>query len=130
MFRYVQINIFIQDMHIFQAFQDMHIFIGLAAEWIQEPVVMEPDCMVAIQYLKEVKVLKPVCLSIIQEASHEASRLPGFELNHVKRDRNSVAKDLAQMAKCLNHSAVWWGCYPACTEQLIALDCNISMSNQ
>jgi len=58
--------------------------IGLAAEWFQEPV-MEPDCTVAVQYLKEVKVLKPVCLSIIQEASHAASRLPGFELNHVKR---------------------------------------------
>jgi len=47
--------------------------IGLAAEWFQEPV-MEPDCTVAVQYLKEVKVLKPVCLSIIQEASHAASR--------------------------------------------------------
>jgi len=58
--------------------------IGLAAEWFQEPV-MEPDCTVAVQYLKEVKVLKPICLSIIQEASHAASRLPGFELNHVKR---------------------------------------------
>jgi hypothetical protein len=58
--------------------------IGLAAEWFQEPV-MEPDCTVVVQYLKEVKVLKPVCLSIIQEASHAASRLPGFELNHVKR---------------------------------------------
>ena len=46
---------------------------------------MEPDCTVAVQYLKEVKVLKPICLSIIQEASHAASRLPGFELNHVKR---------------------------------------------
>jgi len=46
---------------------------------------MEPDCTVAVQYLKEVKVLKHVCLSIIQEASHVASRLPGFELNHVKR---------------------------------------------
>jgi len=58
--------------------------IGLVAEWFQEPV-MEPDCTVAVQYLKEVKVLKPVCLSIIQEASHAASRLPGSELNHVKR---------------------------------------------
>jgi len=47
--------------------------IGLAAEWFQEPV-MEPDCTVAVQYLKEVKVLKPVCLSIIQEASHATSR--------------------------------------------------------
>ena len=61
--------------------------IGLAGEWFQEPVVMESDCAAAVQYL-EVKVLKPACehVSIIQEASHAASRLLGFELNHVKRE--------------------------------------------
>ena len=62
--------------------------IGLAGEWFQEPIIMESDCAAAVQYLKEVKVLKPACehVSIIQEASHAASRLLGFELNHVKRE--------------------------------------------
>ena len=85
---------------------------------------------VCVHFILNQMVLKPACLSIIYEASHAASRLPGFELNHVNRDRNLGADDLAQMAKHLNHSAVRRGCYPNSIEQLIALDCNISMSNQ
>ena len=57
------------------------------------------------------------------------SRLPVLNLSNVKRDRNRVANELAQMAKRLNHKVVWRSHFPACVEQLISGDCNFSVSN-
>lgn len=80
-----------------------------------------------MQYLKEANKVRPLCHFMTQEARSVASHAPKLVLSHVKRDLNAVANELAQMAKRLNHSAVWRHRFPVCIEHLIAQDCNISM---
>jgi hypothetical protein len=53
--------------------------ISLAAEWFQNPVIVESDCAAVVQYFEEMKTMKPPCYSIIQEASCASSRLPRLE---------------------------------------------------
>jgi hypothetical protein len=48
----------------------------LAAEWEPPPAILESDCSMVVQYLKEAKTVRPACHSIIQEAIRAASRLP------------------------------------------------------
>lgn len=80
--------------------------LNMAAEWFQLPVVLESDCAMVIRYFKEWRIMKPACYSIIQEAIRTSSIIPDLELCHVKRDKNVVANELAQMAKRLNHSTM------------------------
>lgn len=101
----------------------------LATECEHLPAILESDCSMVIQYLKEAKTMRPACHSIIQEAIEAASRLPELELCHVKRERNRVSNELAHLAKRLDHSAMWRSRFLACVEQLIACDCNSSISN-
>ena len=89
----------------------------LATEWEHLPTILESDCSMVIQYLKEAKTMRPACHSIIQEAMRAASRLPVLDFSHIKRDINRVANELAQMAKRLNHSAVWYSRFLVCVEQ-------------
>jgi hypothetical protein len=58
-----------------------------------------------------------------------AIELPSISFKHVKREQNSVAHELAQLARRLSHSAVWHNRVPVCVEHLITQDCNPSLSN-
>ncbi|XP_072148502.1 uncharacterized protein [Setaria viridis] len=104
--------------------------VALAVEWASEPVILESDCAAVIQYIKEASKVRPPCLFTILEAKRLAESLRGFVLSHVRREQNVVAHELAQVAKRLNHTAVWCHRSPTCIEHLVAHDCKTLGSNQ
>ncbi|KAF8740822.1 hypothetical protein HU200_013702 [Digitaria exilis] len=80
----------------------------LAAQWAQGPVILESDCARIVGTLQK----KEDSWSIVQ----------------VKRECNSVANNLAHLARRNVHSAVWLGQAPACATVLIKSDCNLPSS--
>jgi len=94
----------------------------LAAEWIKKPTILESDCSTVIDYLARKKEQRASSLFTIQEALQEASKLPSVAFTYVGRVQNVIAHELAQLARRLDHSAVWRGRYPVCVEILVAQD--------
>nr|XP_034592517.1 uncharacterized protein LOC117854440 [Setaria viridis] len=103
--------------------------IMLAAEWSPKPAVLESDCLSAINLLSKPECQRSPSAFIIKEAARAAEGLPAVLFRHVKREQNSVAHELAQLARRLFHSAVWRTRAPACVEHLVARDCNSPLSN-
>ncbi|OEL23865.1 hypothetical protein BAE44_0015116, partial [Dichanthelium oligosanthes] len=56
------------------------------------------------------------------------NRLPAWKVEHSKKEQNSAAHELAQLAKRTKHSAVWRLRCPMCIEQIVAQECNNSIS--
>jgi len=99
--------------------------LSLAAEWTVWPAIVESDCSSVIKSLNQPKTQRSTSACTIQEALDEANRLPRVVFRYVKRELNSVAHALAQLARRLNHNAVWRYRAPFCVEQLIARDINV-----
>jgi hypothetical protein len=57
---------------------------------------------------------------IIDEALQARYRLPEWKVIYKRRGNNRVAHELAQLARCRRHSAVWCFVAPMCVEQTIA----------
>lgn len=53
--------------------------------------------------------------------------MPEVVFQAVRRERNFVAHELAQLAKRTNHTAVWRLRAPRCVEQLVAQECIIKL---
>ena len=98
--------------------------LSLADEWTVWPAIVESDCSSVIKSLNQPKTQRSTSAFTIQEALDEASRLPKVVFCHVRRELNSVAHALAQLARRLNHTAVWRYDAPFCAEQLVARDVN------
>ncbi|RLM73285.1 hypothetical protein C2845_PM15G18420 [Panicum miliaceum] len=96
----------------------------LAAKWTTFPTTLECDCSTMIKYLSHPEAQRSASLFTIKEALEEAGKLPRIVFFHVGRELNSVAHALAQLAKCLNHYAVWRNRFPFCVEHLVARDVN------
>ncbi|RLN27797.1 hypothetical protein C2845_PM05G26100 [Panicum miliaceum] len=52
------------------------------------------------------------------------NELPEWMIVHAKRERNSVAHELAHLARRTRHSMVWRFAASRCVEQTIARNCN------
>lgn len=63
---------------------------------------------------------------IVTEAQELAQLLVEWKIVLVKRDCNTVANELAQLARRTGHKAVWLARAPACVADLIASDCTSS----
>ncbi|OEL29605.1 hypothetical protein BAE44_0009380, partial [Dichanthelium oligosanthes] len=51
--------------------------------------------------------------------------------SHLRKEQiNAVAHELAQVAKRLNHTALWRDRSPTCIEHLVAQDCKTILCNQ
>jgi len=100
----------------------------LAAEWVTLPSILESDCANIVRFLSQPERQRSPSSFTIQEALEEAAKLPRVEFHHVGRELNSVAHSLAQLARRLNHSAVWPNRFPFCVEQLVARDVNPSIN--
>ena len=94
----------------------------LAAEWIKKPTILESDCSTVIDYLVRKKQQRAPAFFTIQEALQEASKLPKVAFSSVGRVQNTLAHELAPLARRLDHSAVWRGRYPVCVEHLVSQD--------
>ncbi|KAF8650478.1 hypothetical protein HU200_063843 [Digitaria exilis] len=78
----------------------------LASQWKPDRVIIESDCARITQ--------------AIQHGELE------WKISLVRRDCNSVANDLAQLARRTVHSAVWLGQAPACVMDIINSECNLN----
>ena len=104
----------------------------LAAEWTPGRLILdlESDCKMMIKYLQQEEAQRSVNTFIIQEMLEASKQVQSVHFTHVKREQNVIANELAQLAKHLNHSAVWRERAPACVEKLVAQDCNQISSNE
>lgn len=94
----------------------------LASRW-SKPTILESDCLTAIKLLQRPENQRSQAAFIIKEAIQAASSLPVIVFKHAKREQNVVAHELAQLARRLSHSAVWYDRVPVCVEHVIARDC-------
>ena len=72
--------------------------LSLAHEWTVWPAIVESDCSSVIKSLNQPKTQRSTSAFTIQEALDEANRLPRVVFRYVKRELNSVAHALAQLA--------------------------------
>jgi ribonuclease HI len=100
----------------------------LAGEWCHQPIILESDYLSVIKNLAKPEDQRAKSVFIIRESLEAAARCLRVVFNHVKRERNLVAHQLAQMAKRLRHSAVWHSRVPFCVESLIAHGCKTMSS--
>ncbi|GJN11055.1 hypothetical protein PR202_ga29216 [Eleusine coracana subsp. coracana] len=98
--------------------------IRLAAEWCREKAILEMDCTTVMAMLRRPHLQKSLLSFIICESIDISRQLPELVVDCVKRERNSVAHELAQLAKRTKHSAGWRLRAPMCVEQTIARECN------
>ncbi|KAK3146800.1 hypothetical protein QOZ80_3BG0272180 [Eleusine coracana subsp. coracana] len=81
--------------------------IRLAAEWCREKAILEMDCTTVGAMLRQPYLQKSTLSFIIYESIELSRQLPELVVECVKREQNSVAHELAQLAKRTKHSAVW-----------------------
>ena len=68
----------------------------LVERWAPQPAILESDCLTAINLLSKPGAQMSPSTFIIKETVEIARRLPAVSFNHVKREKNSVAHELAQ----------------------------------
>jgi hypothetical protein len=61
---------------------------------------------------------------ILAEAREYTQLLASWSICQVKRECNSVAHELAHLARRTTHSAVWLGRASACVTDLVKNECN------
>jgi ribonuclease HI len=98
--------------------------VKLAARWSPQPAIVESDCLTTVKYLQSPSTQRSLSAFILAETLQAAEGLPSIRFQHVGRDKNRVAHELAQLARMLSHSAVWNIRVPVCVEQIVAQDCN------
>ena len=82
--------------------------IRLAAQWAQEPVIVETDCARIVQAMGAQEDRSSLSF-VIAEAKTQARVLVDWRVAKVKRECNLVAHELAHLARRNIHSAVWIG---------------------
>lgn len=98
--------------------------VRLVRQWANKPVILESECMTVIKLLQTPQAQRSPSTFIIKATCREASLLPLIEFRHIKREQNSVAHELPQLARRLSHSAIWRDRFPNCVEHLIVKNCN------
>lgn len=97
--------------------------IRLAAQWSPGRVIFESDCGRAVHAVQKGGDRSEIGF-IIMEAREMIQLLVDWKVVLVKRECNSVADELAQLARRTAHTAVWLGRAPVCVMDLINSDCN------
>jgi ribonuclease HI len=98
--------------------------IHLAADWCPGSMLLVTDCSPVAAMLSSSTGNRSSHKFLIDEIVEVGHRLPRWTVVHKRRDCNSAAHELAQLAKRTRHSAVWHYAAPACVEQIIARECN------
>lgn len=99
--------------------------LALASEWENKQAVVESDCLSLVNTLKENRGAKSTLCFHIMEIRQLSRSLPDVQFRAVKRERNRVAHELAQLAKRAGHSAMWRTTVPRCVQQLVAQECKL-----
>lgn len=99
-----------------------HEGVKLAVEWIHKAAVLEIDCASLVYLLSHPKEHRSKLMFILSEVLDMVSQLPNFRIYHTKREQNGVAHELAQLAKRLNHCAIWREQVPSYVEHFVVLN--------
>jgi len=94
----------------------------LAPEWTRSKTIFKSDCTSVIQVVCRLGVDKSQLAFIVNDIKHVSRMLAEVRFQHVRREQNEIAHELAQLAKCTSHSAVWHVQVPQFVELLIAKD--------
>lgn len=98
--------------------------ISLEVEWAKGRAIVESDCLTLIQKLRDRgPSISELCF-VLDDIWSLGDSMPEIVFQAVRRERNRVAHELAQLAKKTTHTAGWRGRAPVCVEQLIAQECN------
>ncbi|CAN6215731.1 unnamed protein product, partial [Urochloa humidicola] len=93
--------------------------VRLAAEWSHGKTIIESDCSTVINAACKPGADKSQWAFIINNLKHVSRLLPKVVFQAVRREKNVIAHELAQLAKRTMHSAVWRTQVPQCVESLI-----------
>ena len=93
----------------------------LAKEMGLQHILLETDALIVVQSLA-VGDKGGSLGHFIQGISENLSFFSGWQINHLSRDCNKVAHELAQFAKCSGTNQVWKGVSPPMVQHLIQLD--------
>jgi hypothetical protein len=72
--------------------------VSLAAEWVRLPVRMESDCLALVRAMDECQSSQSAWAGIVAEIQAAKNLLPECPMNHIRREANMVAYELAQRA--------------------------------
>jgi ribonuclease HI len=78
--------------------------VKLAARWVPRPAILESDCLTAMNLILKPNSQRSPWAFIVRELAAVAIELPSISFKHVKREQNSVAHELAQLAQDCNPS--------------------------
>lgn len=78
----------------------------LASQWAQGPITLESDCSQMVKALKADEDRSEICF-MLAEARELAQLLDRWEVIKVRRESNSIAHELAHLARGNCHTAVW-----------------------
>ena len=81
--------------------------LALALEWSKEPFILESDCSVAVNMLKDGEPNRSLMAAMVEEAKLLLKSGREVVLLHVRRGQNPVAHTLAQMGRVSSRTAVW-----------------------
>jgi ribonuclease HI len=73
----------------------------LRAAEFPRPAMLESDCLTAITALTNQRGHRSASAFLLKETIRASSSLPSVEFKHVKREKNCVAHELAQLARRL-----------------------------
>jgi ribonuclease HI len=93
-----------------------------AAQRIQRAVLETDSSSIAAMLARKGGDGSPLKF-IVDEALEAGDSLAEWAVVYKRRESNSVAHELAQLAKLSRESAVWQLAEPACVEQIIAREC-------
>jgi ribonuclease HI len=98
--------------------------LALAVRYSPGSIILESDCARLVKTLQEKEDRSEIGF-IVADAKKQAQLLADWRVAQVKREGNSVAHELAQLARRVNvNTEVPLGAAPACVLPLIASDCN------
>jgi hypothetical protein len=95
----------------------------LAARLTPGSIILETDCARVAKALQEKEDHSELGF-IVAEVKEQAQLLVGWRVAQVRREGNSVAHELAQLARRDVTSEIQVGDAPVCVKPLIENDCN------
>ncbi|GJM94943.1 hypothetical protein PR202_ga11630 [Eleusine coracana subsp. coracana] len=96
---------------------------NLATEWVRAKVIIKTDCTVVANMLIKRESKRSELCFLAREVFRCCAELPDVVFQAVRRECNSAAHELAQLAKRTAHTAVWRWDVPQCIKQLVTQDC-------
>lgn len=94
------------------------------AEWYSQKAVLVTNCSFVATIIASKNGGRSSLKLLIDKTIETGHRLSAWTVLHKRGESNSVALELAQLAKPTHHSVVWQIAAPLCVEQIITQECS------